>query len=506
MPLITRPNSIWDAIKASGDAFQIQAAEEARQRELERQRQKRLTTTAIGAGVGAGVGLAAASLLGLGATAGAIPAGAGQAVGLGAAWVPGASASALGTATAGLTGAALGANIAQGAMSGDLAGPLGMAAGVANQAYQAQQDRAAFGYVPSHEERAALAHMAAKMGVPLGQLMQTARQGGPSVGSQLKILQHQAAIDEQITNAQGEAFKEYARFHQTVSNVSGANGIVQFEPDFKSIGDINQKANDAYESVQAFQSSGGQAGRPLYEHQQQFQELNQQLERAIRGNPRPKPPAIRVQSLTGPPKELPLDTWSEIEPGFWSLTGMNADGTKHTITSRKDPLLADPEYLRFPLGSPERADAEAAYVSKYVVTGKDGVKYRRLENGTLEPLKIESDGMSPKDATKLYLGEMNNVGNQDPLRGTTSALPVEELSQQAMQRLNEAVKQAPAIQAIMSGKIPPQTISQPQEGSPEHQKLLQEGASLQEKLQTGGYLSRKEIARLEEIIKQLEGP
>ena len=105
------------------------------------------------------------------------------------------------------------------------------------------------------------------------------------------------------------------------------------------------------------------------------------------------------------------------------------------------------------------------------------------------------------DAAKMILAIAEARLKDEAITGETASQSV----QWSTDAVTEAMRQAPSVQAAMRGEAPSPQPTVPAEESVEERKLLSEAAPLLERLQTTGYLSRKEIERLKEIRKQLSG-
>ena len=513
MPLIfERPNFLWNSILPSANAAQIQRYQEEQARAQERIRQRNLLTAGIGAAAGAGIGLLAAPALGLAGAAGGVPAGtaAGEAVGLGAAWAAptsgllgsGGVLSTAGALQAGLTGAGLGAQFAQGAQSGDLAGPLAAAGGVLSRVNQASQDSAAYGYVPSAEEKENLSRYAAKMGIPLGGLYQQALSGGPKVPELLANATQMSYVQQGEAEATAAALKARAVFDQNIQNMTSASGGWENQPDQQKIDSLFDEQHQIDDQIRLFQESGGTDGRPASEYADRIQKIAQEMQLAQQGRPRPKGPRLRVRGQNG--------QMTELAPGEVDATNglaalINADGTLDLKTFNPQQRAADPlaEFAKIP-DEQVRAKAIKEYKRARGVAAGQEDRFYIKKDGDLEEMKGGGD-----DLTKIALTEIGKINTNaaTSLDRQDDAMSPQQKADIAMQNIQQARRIAGELtrpkESSTQSKVTGPPISTQQVEN--EQKLLAEAAPLVQKLQTTGYLSRSEIKKLEEIRSKMAG-
>lgn len=204
--LVPIPNSLWDAFRAPVDAAQVQRQQDEQRARQEAEQRRRRNTMIGGAVAGAAGGLLLAPALGLTGAAATIGSDAATATNFAIPATSGllgtgggiAGFSGLGALTAGLTGASMGANLAGGIESGNIAGALGTAAQGAQSLLMAQDDQRMYGYQPTHQEKALIAHAALQAGTNIGDLSRSAMTGGTTVLHELNRVQSARMDDAQL--------------------------------------------------------------------------------------------------------------------------------------------------------------------------------------------------------------------------------------------------------------------------------------------------------------------
>jgi hypothetical protein len=337
--IIPYPNYIGGAIS---DWFtnESQRQKEKHDKELAARKKRQKTTAIIGTAVAtaATAGLAAPALGLAGAPA---VAGVGEVGSLLAGPVGAAGAAGAGTAaTAGLLGTggvvglggyltagAVGAQIGQQLSGEDYAGAIGTVANTYNALETAQKDQAAYGYLPSRDEKAMFARAALESGSNLGAVREFAQQKGITVPAALQRIQDAHGVRQGELEAQAATMKQRALYDDALSRYTGSDGPLEFAPNESAVKDINAEYDRLNGQIEAFYQSGGTAGRDPSEYNGRFSQLSLDMAKAMRGTPRMKTPRMPIQYADGTTGSLPLNAMSEYAPGAFAGLFLQPDGS-----------------------------------------------------------------------------------------------------------------------------------------------------------------------------------
>lgn len=490
MPIIYRPDALGDSITRY---LSDQSAREAVRHEEELARRKKLQrTTAIAGGAVAGVvgGAFLAPALGLAGTAAA------PGFAAGGTFIPGAAATTgiLGSGGAlGLGGAlalgSAGASIGGAIADEDYVGALGTASNAYNTLDQAAEDQRTYGYRPSPAEKAHFVAAAGRAGTNIGAIRQLAAQQGISIPAALQQAQDYA-VQQQSQQAYQTAYQETrGRLDAEIGSTPG----YEPQPDAAEISRVQNELGTVDREYAA--------GNLTFEEAiPRWNQLRGELATAQKGKMVPKGPSMARFNAQG-------QQVGEMAPGIYE----NADGTSTAVEYDPKTRALNVKFNNatqkqtlpweaLPPG-PARTEVKQQWVQDNTIPGvglvvPEGFKIQKL---------IEDE--TRENAAKLILGIAEARLKDEVITGETAAQTV----QWSADAVTEAMNKAPQVQAAMRGQSPskaqPQITGPPisQEAIANERKLQSEAQPLIEKLQTTGYLSRKEISRLKEIRQQLGG-